>query len=306
MKNSIRGFTIIELAFSIALISGLVCGVVQIVNHAAAITSSSQKHSRADRQARSLFERMASDFGTMPVRPDLDYVFSKQDGREGGASDTFFFYSEAPGYFDSWTDTSNRSSLSLVGYRINASNQLERLGKGLAWAGPATGTKPGGALFHRPGSKGAPADPATTLDRNWNSTIGAAPQFQGMDDDYHVLGDAVFRIEFCFQFTNGTFGNHPGKGGDNLRPGLEGVASIIVAVAVLDRSQSVAKSTLDRLCSGLPDVSDLDLAMEPPLLMAQLWQRTLAEPGLAGRIQVPPNVLAGVRVYQRSFPVLQP
>ena len=59
-----------------------------------------------------------------------------------------YFYSEAPAYYDgSASDFTNRNTTALVGYRINAAWQLERLGKLLTWDGSAASATPGAVVY---------------------------------------------------------------------------------------------------------------------------------------------------------------
>lgn len=210
-----RGFTIVELLVSMAILVLLLVLIAKLMDSATLTTTSSRKHMDADSQARLVFDRMANDFAKMVRRPDVDYIFSKYPATPSvtGSNDTMFFYSEAPAYASASVTAANRSSVALVGYRIETSGstpyQLERLGKDLTWDG-ATGntsgtTVPGGMVFLTFGTSGTPGSlvDASTMANNWSGTIGkptdTPPYSSGKDPAYHVLADSVFRMEFCFQ-----------------------------------------------------------------------------------------------------------
>jgi hypothetical protein len=165
-----------------------------------------------DQEARGIFDRMALDFQQMVKRPDVDCIFARQPG-----NDRTFFYSEAPGYFPGQVNSGNMGTVSLVGYRINSQYQLERLGKGLTWAGAATGGEPGSPLFlawNRGGALNTMSQPNfdrnSLLDQNWASTIGTPPAYVGTDDScYSVLGPQTFRLEICYLLRDGTLSTIP-------------------------------------------------------------------------------------------------
>src|SRR5260370_27842492 len=54
-------------------------------------------------------------------------------------NDTIAFYSTVPGYYPS---SGSQSPVSLVAYRVNAQNRLERMGKGLVWNAVSTTDTP--------------------------------------------------------------------------------------------------------------------------------------------------------------------
>lgn len=216
------GFTLVELLVSMLVLTLLVAFVGQLVSNATAITTGSRKRLDADSQARVLFDRMAFDMARMLKRPDVDYLFAKISGDNGvGGNDKLFFFSEAPAFFDETVDSSKpdpRSSVSLLGYRINAAFQLERLGKLLTWDGSVSAPSPGGLLFlSRSGATPTTSygpDDNSTIAGAWAATIGSAtdsPPYSltSDEDDYHVLADQVFRMEFCFQLKDGRYSALP-------------------------------------------------------------------------------------------------
>lgn len=205
-------FTLIELLVSMTVLVIIVVMVSQLVNSATQVTVGNTKRMDADGQSRLVFERLTLDLAKMVRRADADSIFVKLPLPSGGAGDTgghddkMFFYSEVPAILDgSPPPTASKSSVALVGYRINAGFQLERLGKLLTWDGvPTTGSAPGGIMFLTPASPTSVApDPLSTLAGNWKDTIGTAtdspPYSKGTDDgDYNVLAEQVFRFEVCY------------------------------------------------------------------------------------------------------------
>src|SRR4051812_22771165 len=120
-------FTLTELIIAVGVLTLLTSFVAQLVNNATIVTTHSRKRIDADGQARLVFDRISGDFAKMLKRTDVDYLFSKQTG-----NDRMFFYSEAPAYYDGGASSIKpHSSVALVGYRINTSYQIERLGKEL-------------------------------------------------------------------------------------------------------------------------------------------------------------------------------
>jgi prepilin-type N-terminal cleavage/methylation domain-containing protein len=212
------GFTILEMLVAIAVLVLMITLVAQLTGSATALITYSRKHMDADTQARQIFDRMANDFAKIVNRNDVDCLIYKENGAASGANDKLFFYSEAPGYYDSTVSGIEKSPVALVGYRIHLdpdfnnpskqSPQLERLGKGLLWNSPSN---PGGMVFLSGSAGSATPDPATTLAGHWSTVIGteAANFDDGEDSAYHVLGEQVFRLEICFFLKDGTISPNP-------------------------------------------------------------------------------------------------
>ncbi len=121
----------------------MMVGVAQMLNSAMIASLGGYKHLDADTQARMVLDRMAFDIAKMSRRADVDYYFAKNvDGATPG-NDQMAFYSESGGYYPSGVSAATQGSeVSLVGYRINANNQLERLSKGLIWNGVSNTAPP--------------------------------------------------------------------------------------------------------------------------------------------------------------------
>ena len=229
------GFTLVEMLVAMAILALIMVLVSQLTNSAMLSTGLSGKHLDTDSEARAVFDRMSADFARMPQRKDVDFIFAKQPG-----SDKMFFFSEAPGYFDTTNSslfpsaggnsTDPRSSVSLIGYCINTGSNnsgtaltppaycLQRLSKGLAWdaQSPATGN-PGGVFFltFAPGNL-YPLTASTLAGNSYTSAaVGSPPAYSGTDPDFDVVANLVLRMEFCFQVKDLTNPNSPASAYSN-------------------------------------------------------------------------------------------
>jgi prepilin-type N-terminal cleavage/methylation domain-containing protein len=302
VPSSPAGFTLIELLIAIAVLTLLVVMVAQITKSATDTTVASGKHMDSDSQARIIFDRMANDFAGMVKRQDVDYVFAKQTG-----NDTMFFYSRAPAYFDTSPTVTAKGLIALVGYRINTSFQLERLGKGLTWDGTsAAPPAPGGMVFlttpaiaGTTPTPGTTPFPASTLAGNWSSTLGAAPGYNsGTDTDYHVLSDQTYRMEITFLLKDGTLSNTPYIAPNTSINGFKDVSAVVVALGLLDatsrtillQNNVVPTTTGNLMIAALPEAVD-----GTPI--AQTWGNSsyLTTSG------IPQAAQAHLRIYQRYF-----
>jgi Tfp pilus assembly protein PilV len=291
--KSDEAFTLVEVLFATVVVLLLVFLVAQITNSTSATTTNSSKHMDADSQARTIFDRMAIDFDKMLKRKDVDYVFSKQSG-----NDAMWFYSEAPAYFTGSPSSSDRSTVSLVGYRINSSGQLERLGKGLEWDGVPNATLGGSLIFLTYPIGSTTPNSASTLVGNWPSTVTTT----STDPDYNVLSVQTYRVEFCFQLKDGTLSTNPYIAPNTSITGFQDVSAIVVGLAILDNaSRKIVKrdasnpTLIDatiaaQMIAALPDAVD-------GTSIAQTWSNSnyLTQSGL------PPAAAAQIRLYQRYF-----
>ena len=282
-------FTLLELMVAASVLVMLVLMVAQIVQSGSMVISGSRKHLGADAQAREVFSRFDLDLGRMPKRPDMDAVLSS-------SNNAIFFFSEAPGFFTS-TDAADRGTLALVGYRVNANAQLERLGKGLSWTTPLFLTY----TTNAPTTNSTPL-PASTIDGAWSSVIGSPPG-TGLDDDYHLLADGVFRIFYYFQKKDGTFSPFPGT--NAIQGQFHDVTAIVLTLAILESDSRKIVSDTSRLASALGDPTQSDL--DNKKLPAQLWQDKVNNTStFAAAAGIPPKAASRVRIYQRSFPLNTP
>ena len=279
-----------ELLVSIAVLALLVVLVARLMSSATSTTTQTGKRMDSDNQVRVIFDRMASDFSAMVKRQDADYIFAKQTG-----NDTMYFYSEAPAYFDSSVGDGAKNSVSLVGYRVNSSFQLERLSRGLTWDGvPNPSPSPGGMMFLTYPSGSTSPNSASTIAGNWAALVGSSPSYSnGTGADYHVIGDQVYRLEVSFLQTNGVL-----SGSVTSYNGLQNVSAIVVALGMLDNTSraillqngQIPVATGNTLIGALSDSVD-----GTPTL--QTWKAStyLTTSG------VPQAAAAQLRVYERAF-----
>ncbi|HEY8965499.1 MAG TPA: prepilin-type N-terminal cleavage/methylation domain-containing protein [Candidatus Methylacidiphilales bacterium] len=207
-RRGFRGFTLIELLVAVAVLALLVALAVGVVGGTAKAILSSNKRQDADGQARTALDRIGADIANAVRRADLDAIFPKAAG-----NDRMFFHSEAPAYFDASnallfpgsSASDPKSILSLVGYRIEGDSGLERLGLGLTWAGKASGSGSGAAVYLSRVAGSGVIDPASTLSGAWPAAVGQPPNYDGSDATYwRVLSPQVFRMETCFLLKDGT------------------------------------------------------------------------------------------------------
>src|SRR6266571_3761143 len=73
------GFTLTELLVSVLVVTIIILMVAQLMNSATAVTRTGNKHIDTDTQARTVFDRMAMDFGRILKRSDIDYYLKQND-----------------------------------------------------------------------------------------------------------------------------------------------------------------------------------------------------------------------------------
>ena len=224
----------------------------------------------ADSQVRPVLDRMAIDFAQMIRRPDLDcYVKS---GNQPG-NDQIAFFSNVAGYYP---PTGSQSPISLIAYRINSDatsasfNRMERMGKGLLWAGVSTTDKP--ILFG-----------LDAIVNNWPAATDG-----GVDPDYELVGPQLFRFEYFYLLNTGAISDLPGV------PGMQNVAAIVATVAAIDQKSRVLLTNAQVSTLG-GRLKDFD-ATKPIHDLTTSWQATLD-----GITDIPRETINGVRIYQRYF-----
>lgn len=262
-ENTCRAFTVVELLISCVVITIITLMVAQLMNSATAVTRTGNKHIDTDTEARTVFDRMAADFGHMLKRSDIDYWLKQQgsryypghsfghsngNGHRGQSgqqgSDQIAFYSQVPGYYPS---TAWQSPISLVAYRVNTTTyQLERMGKGLLWNGVSGSNIP---MVFLP----------LTIDQTWPAATNTSA-----DPNYETIGPDVFRFEYYYLLKNGQVTDNPWNTDSTLTPphtsvnGLADIQAIAVAIAVIDpQSRSLlSNQNLIDLVSNMIDFKD--------------------------------------------------
>lgn len=263
------GFTLAEMLVSIAVLALLVLMVTQLINSAAPIARTANKHIDTDTQARVVFDRMAIDFAKMLKRTDIDYYIKApvgyrnpnshgngkklQSGQLG--NDQIAFYSEVPGFYPS---AGSQSPVSLVAYRIDNNPasatylQLQRMGKGLLWNGVNNGTSSNSPypIVFATGQIVASCTnkcPCTGTTGPWAGPWSAAICDSNSDLDYETIGPGVFRLEYYYLLKDGSITDSPRvtSAGVNWSPtdpvplsaklnAFSDVEAIAVVIAVID------------------------------------------------------------------------
>lgn len=291
-----KGFTLIELLVAMALLALVMLAVTQMMNSTRIVTATSGKRMAAEAEARTVFDRMSGDFARMVKRADVDYSALKQSG-----NDAFYFFSESPAYASANGTASNQNPVSLVGYRINAASQLERLGKGLTW--------------NEVQFLAFPDSPVTnsSVPVSGSTIAGAFGAEISQATNAAILADNVFRMEITFllkPFNNSdgtylpaTYSDDPWdtRAGHSCLTGigLSDVQTIVVTLAILDPSSRKI----------LPPGTDFSKAVEAlqdntnlSKLPSQVWQETINNNAFAID-GFPASAARQVRIFQRAFPI---
>ena len=218
-KRGTRAFTLIEVLASMVVLTLLVTAMAQLLNSATSTSTGVGKRIDADSQARLVLDRMADDFSGMAKRPDIDFYFHHQAG-----NDALYFFSSATGYYPAvdpnGTGVATENPFSLAGYRVSdqvsggSRYELERLGRGMHWydtaAGAANGTA--SAVVYLPAIIVDPAagtgSYSKVLTDPYNNSSNLNPDSSSVPE-WDVIGDQVFRLEFCYLLKDGTLDEIP-------------------------------------------------------------------------------------------------
>src|SRR5579864_10863 len=277
MANNDRGFTLVEMLVSIAVLTILVLLATSLINSASRITTLAHKRMDTDANARQLLDRISLDFSQMIKRTDLDYFAknTRSPNSVGGSmagNDQIAFYSTVPGY-----SATAASPISLVAYRINGQNRLERMGKGLLWNGASASSAP---VVFLP----------LTIAATWPTAVDSTSS----DSDYELIGPQMFRFEYYYQLSNGSLSDTPWDvgAGHNSVSGMRDVTAVVIAIATIDTKSKILTSDaqLGTLATSLNDFSN---SMNPGDLLSQ-WQSAIDTD-----TTLPRAALQGVRVYER-------
>jgi len=274
MRKSNQAFTLTDLLVSIAVLIVLVLLVTRLFNSASTLTTSGNKRMDADAQLRPLFERMTVDFAQMVKRSDVDYYLKSSANFQTG-NDQIAFYSTVPGYYPS---TGSQSPVSVVAYRINAKNKLERMAKGLMWIGVSTTDTP---IVFLP----------LTISTNWPAATN-----NSSDSEYELIGPYVFRFEYSYFLKNGALADTPWdtSAGHTSVNGMQDVAAICISMAALDPKSRILISDA-QLTTLAGRLNDFAASMKPGDLLAQ-WQTALD-----ATTDMPRPAMSAVRIYERCF-----
>jgi hypothetical protein len=276
---------------AVSVLTLLILTISRLFNAASSATTTSNKHIETDAEARPVLDRLAIDIAQMVKRPEVDYYLKSPadpqivSGIVPG-NDQLAFFAQVAGYYPS---TGSQSPISLVAYRINsdtssqALNKVERLGKGLLWNGVSTTSAP--IVF-------LPVQIATI----WPAATNSTPDPQS---DYEIIGPTVFRFEYYYLLKNGAFSITPWDPatGHSSVNGMQDVAAIVVAIAVVDRKSSdlISDNQLTALAVNMVDYTS---AMQAGDLLAQ-WQSAIDQSTVTPSI--PRVALSAIHIYERYF-----
>jgi prepilin-type N-terminal cleavage/methylation domain-containing protein len=297
-RSPLHGFTLVELMVTVIVLVLLVLLATQLLNSAANVATLGHKQMDTDSQARDLLDRMTIDVIQMVKRSDVYYHLkastiatdcpSTECGTQAG-NDEIAFYSNVPGYYASDSTGSQQSSVSMVGYRINASattlaNKMERLGAGLVWNGASASNAPNTPIVY------------WTALTPWATTIATISTLD-------IVGPQVFRFEYCYllkgQTVNGTtytsiVSSIPWDTripGHTAVSGMQDVASIVVDIAAIDpKSRGLfSNAQITTLTGTLSDYSG-----QAPGVLLSNWRNAIDT-----NTSLPRAALSAVRLYER-------
>jgi hypothetical protein len=320
VASCVGGFTLAELLVSMFVVTLIILMVAQLMTSATAVTRPGSKHIDTDTQARTVFDRMAVDFGHMLKRRDIDYWLKQQGSRyypghsfghgqgrgrrpprNQQGSDQIAFYSQLPGYNPS---SALPSPISLVGYRVNTgagadaprAYQMERMAKGLIW----NSTPPPGSNNPQP-MVFLPVEIPTV----WPSATNT-----DTDSDYEIIGPGVFRFEYNYLWKNGKLSDNPWNNDPAIVPAHtladfpKDVEAIVVTIAVIDPASRSLLPDLDQNMNDLIDgMEDFQTQQgRGPVRTGQIeaqWNSVVANAVSNGWI--PPAAASAIRIYGRYF-----
>ena len=293
---------------AMAVLSLLLLLLFSAVAGVSSVADSSQKTGDIDTEARQVLDRIGLDIAGMLIRPDVDQFYYLDPSNS--TSDKMFFYSHTTGYFASEMDASTNNPVSLVGYRINTTDNpngqpaLERLAQGLMWDEANEGLQY--LTFQPPTSvTAAPTLIGGTITNQWASVVGPTGDASPNPSYYDAIGGQMFRLGICFQLQNGTFSRYPGfTNSAPVYPGsITNTVAIVVAVAALDsRSrQLVSSGSWNYLMNTAFPIDATKLTGNPPILMDAQWNGALTNSGFAQAAGIPAVVASHIKVYQRYY-----
>ena len=276
------GFTIVELLVALSVLAILVVLMAQVINQVAVTMTRASEHAQSDSEADVVFGRLADDIAQVVNRPDLDSLFIGMPTDPSGTvhNDQMFFYTQGSGFS---TNSANQSPVTLVSYLVT-NQALKRMGVARSWDDQSFIT-PSNSLTGFNGSS-----PLTNFGRAANY--------------FHVIGPSVFRMEVALLMEPGSTNSDGTTNGNNsyayisgvTNPwhGLTNVASIVVALGVLDQTSRkiLTDQQLSNLAAAFPD------AITNGGIPIVNWASN--QYSVAG---IPRAALSQVRIYQHSFPV---
>lgn len=291
MTKSKEAFTLAELIVSIAVLTLLVLLFSRALNSAISVTTPSTKRIDTASEIRPLFNRISVDLSQMVRRTDVSYYVKTSSNAEPG-NDLIAFFSLVDGFYPNTGVNAEvkQPQTTLISYRVNAQFQAERMAKSLPFAGQTySGQTPSSLIFR---NSLTPPSTGDTIAKRWPTAVSAT----GTDSDFGIVAADVFRFEYYYilkstgQVSTGTWSSADDPAG------MRDVAAVVVAVAVID-PKSKKLLTANDVNTLSASMVDYDPATMGTSGLVASWQDTLAASSL------PRPALAGVRIYQRFFPL---
>jgi hypothetical protein len=249
-------------------------------------------------------------------------------------NDKIAFYSAVPGYYQS---TGSQSPVSLVAYRINAQNKMERMGKGLVWNAVSTTDTPV-VFMPIPLASALPTletppplpTPTPSPTQAWQEVAST-----GSWSDSEVIGPQVFRFEYYYLLKGQTDPVNPATIYNPIfsdipwdtricscpaaaatptptptpptqcchtaPEGMQDVAAVVVTIAVIEsRSKALlTDAQITSLASQLIDWGDTTCATQAQWQTTPGALRTCWQSTLDGITSLPRPAISGIRVYER-------
>jgi prepilin-type N-terminal cleavage/methylation domain-containing protein len=345
-----KGFTLAEILCAMAVLSILVLLIAQLMGGAAKTMNFSENKMDVEGQVRTTFASMSNDFTNMIKKANVDIYFSKiptaalpspLNPALPDNNDAIYFYAQSEAVPAVGQVPTDASPFSIVGYQVipYVSNygginktlyHLVRYSRLLTLdsTGGAPGpifctyqsasSKSGYNSFHVPDTNFPPDDSSTLAGGPWASDI---PYTSGTSTTdlplYHTIADGIFRMEYTFLHTDGSYSDTPQlpppagapKGYSVGTPpsDLSNVVAIVMTFAELDPASQRLVSDMATLVNDFPDSSlpeptssTTQAANQTPTLMATTWQNEVQTLSQAGS-DIPPAITSKIRIYQRYF-----
>lgn len=279
-RNARRGFTLVELMVSLAVLGITVLIFTQAIGGVSNAWRSAEERMNNHNKARALLSRLRTDIDAMVLRPDL-VAFPD-------SPDEFGFYTLRRGVDGGGQPDARPLSYVTYDFESPASSRLLRTDVGYSYA-------PGSALAFAQATPGGAANPAEPPDR------GTPPPDPALDV---ALADGVIGFEWAFLKHDGTFSRTL----DYIDGGRARTAkALVVAMAVMDDR---AVTALQR-ARGSGEISSLKQAFQAPAPDPQgkwnpkaYWDDILGlYPGASGTVahQYPSDFIRGIRTFERTY-----
>ena len=319
----LRGFTLVEMLVSMAVLSLIILMITQMVNNAAMVVANSGKHVDTDTEARVVFDRLAVELGAMVKRPEVDYSAFKQPASTLPAqygslteqanpqqgNDQLAFYSETTGYVygNASLVGNKKANVSLVAYQVAPDPYaagtlpvLQRMSQAMGWEPGTSGTWNGIAYL------------PITLTQQWGNVFG--PPYTNGTGGYDTVGDQVFRMEYTYLLKPTATGTSrysvtpwdttavPAHTSIN---GFQDVAAIVVTLALLDSRSRLLVHDYSVLTGNslFPDALESTTDSKYNGDVAPAWNAALKSPSFATQAGIPQAAAGAIRIYERSFPL---